>query len=75
MDTSIVIFVMGVLLSVISWMGKKMFNQIIGEIKATKAEVTALREDRSQIKLELQSLPCKNVKNLKNICAYSAPAK
>lgn len=72
MDASIVIFVLGTLLSVIGWLGQKMFNQIIAEIKSLKIDVKCLREEKAEIKRELESMPCKiNHK----VCLYPAKSK
>lgn len=59
MDLSIAIFVIGILMSIIAWLGQKILNQILTELQSLRRDVEKLTEGHVKARSMIQTLPCR----------------
>ena len=59
METSIVIFIISILLTIISWLAQKMLNQILTEIKDIHEDMLKLTDSYIRAKAVIDNLPCR----------------
>ncbi len=59
METSISFFIIGILLSIIAWLGRRILTEILAEIKQIRREVDRLTENHVKARAMIQNLPCR----------------